>query len=127
MTQEAEVIERNGQRYVCIERRPRAFSVVFAGLVALLVLTLLTIVTFVIAFMAVNTAEPNVLLRSLVIVGPGATISVVLAYVVAKASYTWIRVRKAFFDGSSCAICGYDLTGNVTGRCPECGIRFAER
>ena len=24
--------------------------------------------------------------------------------------------------GGRCQICGYDLTGNTTGRCPECGI-----
>lgn len=24
-------------------------------------------------------------------------------------------------DSGKCAGCGYDLTGNVSGRCPECG------
>ena len=28
----------------------------------------------------------------------------------------WRRRRKG-----QCAICGYDLTGNTSGRCPECG------
>lgn len=26
-----------------------------------------------------------------------------------------------------CTACGYDLTGNVSGRCPECGIVIADR
>ena len=28
----------------------------------------------------------------------------------------WARARKGL-----CAKCGYDLSGNVSGRCPECG------
>lgn len=27
---------------------------------------------------------------------------------------------------SGCNVCGYDLTGNVSGRCPECGASVAE-
>jgi len=23
-----------------------------------------------------------------------------------------------------CGICGYDLTGNISGKCPECGVSF---
>jgi hypothetical protein len=33
----------------------------------------------------------------------------------------WWRERRPFPPGR-CATCGYDLTGNVSGRCPECGI-----
>lgn len=32
----------------------------------------------------------------------------------------WWRERRPFPPGR-CASCGYDLTGNVSGRCPECG------
>ncbi len=28
---------------------------------------------------------------------------------------------------SQCIRCGYDLTGNVSGRCPECGVRREDR
>lgn len=31
----------------------------------------------------------------------------------------WKRPRKGF-----CGICGYDLTGNVSGTCPECGWKI---
>jgi hypothetical protein len=29
-------------------------------------------------------------------------------------------------DGGFCTRCGYDLTGNLSGTCPECGTRVAE-
>jgi hypothetical protein len=32
----------------------------------------------------------------------------------------WWRERRPFPAGR-CRTCGYDLTGNVSGRCPECG------
>lgn len=33
----------------------------------------------------------------------------------------WIRKRRNRRNPNECKECGYDLTGNVTGRCPECG------
>ncbi len=38
---------------------------------------------------------------------------------------SWIRGRTVIFDdydGRNCLNCGYDLTGNTSGRCPECGF-----
>jgi hypothetical protein len=32
---------------------------------------------------------------------------------------TWIKARR--WDRGQCVRCGYDLTGNVSGVCPECG------
>ncbi len=32
---------------------------------------------------------------------------------------SWLRHRRP--QGGRCRVCGYDLTGNVSGRCPECG------
>lgn len=39
---------------------------------------------------------------------------------------TWLlhRLRKARIPPGHCAHCEYDLTGNVSGRCPECGEPF---
>jgi hypothetical protein len=34
--------------------------------------------------------------------------------------WLWWRDRRRVAAGC-CAACGYDLTGNVSGRCPECG------
>lgn len=30
--------------------------------------------------------------------------------------------RRGRVRPGACRLCGYDLTGNVTGRCPECGV-----
>ena len=35
-------------------------------------------------------------------------------------AWLWRRDRRRPRPGC-CAACGYDLTGNVSGRCPECG------
>lgn len=46
-----------------------------------------------------------------VVVGTLGTLSPILS---------WIRRRWRFRSGQ-CASCAYDLTGNTSGRCPECG------
>ncbi len=38
----------------------------------------------------------------------------------APTAWLWWRDRRRVPAGC-CAACGYDLTGNVSGRCPECG------
>jgi uncharacterized RDD family membrane protein YckC len=47
----------------------------------------------------------------------------------AKTKVIWIKHEfKLPFDqrGIRCLACGYDLTGNVSGRCPECGTAVPE-
>jgi hypothetical protein len=34
------------------------------------------------------------------------------------------RTNRRLANSSHCRQCGYDLTGNVSGRCPECGERI---
>ncbi len=36
-------------------------------------------------------------------------------------AFLWGRARRRPLAGH-CRNCGYDLTGNVSGRCPECGL-----
>jgi hypothetical protein len=53
-------------------------------------------------------------------------LSISVAVAVTVLMTTWILCRLArgeplIQDGTLCANCGYNLTGNVTGRCPECG------
>lgn len=38
-----------------------------------------------------------------------------------------IRLEPRAGDGRRCLECGYDLTGNTSGRCPECGMREGTR
>jgi hypothetical protein len=49
---------------------------------------------------------------------------------VAGAMLYWVarraRVGPRWRGGGVCRECGYDLTGNVSGRCPECGERRGE-
>ena len=47
-------------------------------------------------------------------------LSVLLTLPFATVGYRWWRRRHRMLAGH-CATCGYNLTGNVTGRCPECG------
>jgi hypothetical protein len=35
-----------------------------------------------------------------------------------------IQIRVRYRRGEQCTRCGYDLTGNLSGRCPECGERI---
>jgi ABC-type ATPase with predicted acetyltransferase domain len=37
-------------------------------------------------------------------------------------SYLWLTDRRRYAAGR-CAECGYDLTGNTSGVCPECGTQ----
>ncbi len=46
---------------------------------------------------------------------------VIPAYWASRAAYMNVRWKEVEYDGSSCRQCGYDLTGNVSGVCPECG------
>jgi len=34
-------------------------------------------------------------------------------------------LKSRFFAKNLCRTCGYDMTGNTTGTCPECGVSFA--
>jgi uncharacterized RDD family membrane protein YckC len=45
----------------------------------------------------------------------------------ARTDVIWLKhARRPPFapDGRYCRVCGYDLTGNMSGRCPECGTEI---
>ena len=50
-----------------------------------------------------------------------AAFTVPLAYLVAKTIYLKLRFEWVRWSGKRCLSCGYNLTGNVSGICPECG------
>ena len=45
-----------------------------------------------------------------------------IATVAIPTAFLWYRDRRP--PPGRCRRCGYDLTGNVSGRCPECGERI---
>ena len=49
-----------------------------------------------------------------------------VVYGTVVAGIGWIRMRPKAIVGGKCARCTYDLTGNVSGVCPECGLRVAQ-
>lgn len=42
-------------------------------------------------------------------------------WAILAAALRWERRREAMFISPICPSCGYDLTGNQSGICPECG------
>ena len=44
-----------------------------------------------------------------------------------KCGYTFLGTTAESPDFDVCANCGYNLTGNVSGRCSECGWRLPRR
>lgn len=49
-----------------------------------------------------------------------------IALLLARPAWHVIRCRRRRIKGC-CVSCGYDLTGNVSGRCPECGVAVSAR
>jgi hypothetical protein len=53
-------------------------------------------------------------------------IYVLFLIVAAPTVFLWLR-HPRHYPPQYCQRCGYDLTGNVSGRCPECGVRREDR
>ena len=45
----------------------------------------------------------------------------VVSYLIARVGYRKMRWKTCAIDPIFCVSCNYDLTGNVSGVCPECG------
>ena len=56
--------------------------------------------------------------RSVVLLVLGVNI---LTYAIVFGGLAWLRWSKVVQSGSQCKNCSYNLTGNVSGTCPECG------
>ena len=52
----------------------------------------------------------------------GVPMWIIFGIVAGTTAFLWHRDRLAFPRGH-CATCGYNLTGNVSGVCPECGVK----
>jgi hypothetical protein len=55
----------------------------------------------------------------------GSLLLVILlgSYLLARFVFFLLRWRQVYPEEPRCRKCGYDLTGNVSGTCPECGTR----
>lgn len=68
-------------------------------------------------------ARPRMLFRTAVGIHfaiPALCLGAYPLLIIARACQRWRRLRKGL-----CVACGYDLTGNVSGVCPECGTACA--
>ncbi|MGD8454236.1 MAG: hypothetical protein PVJ57_20675 [Phycisphaerae bacterium] len=54
------------------------------------------------------------------------SVSLVFAGLLARRAYALMRWQDAELGGRYCVQCRYDLTGNVSGRCPECGLDLTD-
>ena len=49
-----------------------------------------------------------------------------VSMLIARRTYRWLRRLERSRDQHRCVLCDYDLTGNVSGICPECGTETYE-
>ena len=61
-------------------------------------------------------------------VGLVAVFYALSGYLIGMAVSTWAtrRMRSHRIAAGHCEQCGYDLQGNASGRCPECGVPVAQ-
>ena len=64
-------------------------------------------------------------LPRLVVFAAYVTVTFLFAYVPAHLIFTHMRWRTIEDDGPRCGACDYNLTGNTSGICPECGEPIA--
>ena len=50
-----------------------------------------------------------------------------VSVLVVSSGVLWAALPDVWEEAGLCYHCGYNLTGNVTGICPECGERFGDR
>ena len=51
-------------------------------------------------------------------------ISLPVLWIVLPMIHVLLNPTLTISDAPTCGECGYNLTGNITGRCPECGTRM---
>jgi hypothetical protein len=85
--------------------------------------------SMVIAMMSLLLAHPGLSPRLPDDLGPAIALAVIylLVRLIALAFVRFLVVSVVYQDGSLCSSCGYNLTGNVSGICPECGTPCEQR
>ncbi len=59
-----------------------------------------------------------------IVVGGVVAVPILPAYLVSRMVFTRLRWQAGDEEEPYCVHCDYDLTGNVSGVCPECGQRI---
>lgn len=54
-------------------------------------------------------------------------VAVTISIVIAQIAFRFLRWRTCYEDRPRCLSCAYELTGNVSGICPECGTAIQDR
>lgn len=115
-------------------RKPRhsvATALALAGVVFLPVCVILTAFARAVVIVVVDALPPGVNLGpawDVLLLSAMVGVPMLLAYFPARVVYQsvrWIALDNS--TGRWCGYCGYDLTGNVSGACPECGKQVVER
>ena len=108
------------------ESVPQWACLLLAGFVGIIAFVL---IPFVLEAVAERIWEPNYVACLGIIVGSERAalgvlvlIDAVAAYVLGRSAFTRLRWRMVWRAAPYCDGCGYDLTGNVSGVCPECGL-----
>ena len=82
------------------------------------------VLAWIIGKSAPSERELNILLYLLTM---GAAPTVVLCLILHGVARVVIKARAHQMGAFTCRTCGYDLTANVSGRCPECGAEIREK
>lgn len=75
---------------------------------------------FIIGFIAGSEPGPFIIVGDFVL-NLAIAAAFILAYFLANSLYSQLRWKKRAGDYPCCTNCGYNMTGNVSGICPECG------
>lgn len=108
------------------EKSPRQTGI-FVAVVTFACALLALPVGFVFACLSVSNHYPDEYLRDVLGLSEDMTWALLIvmwiaaSYAVARLAYRLLRWRVRYVRSIECSTCGYDLTGNITGICPECG------
>jgi len=116
-----DMFKRNGQIHAVFQRLPRAIGI----LVVIVVVPIAFVGSQYMIFISLGPWIENAHVDSVVPAALSLTAAtlggMLISIALGRALYRWICLDERVFKGIPCGHCGYDLHGNTSGRCPECG------